>query len=133
MTDYLLDANHLSPIVTIEHPLRQKIITQLQAGDTFSIAAPVLSEFLYGISLLPRAERNLREWERMKADFIYYSIDQNDAEQSARLRLTLRQQGWQLGLIDAMIAVIAVRNNLILLTNDKDFGAIVGLQQENWR
>jgi len=91
------------------------------------------SEFLYGISLLPRAERNLKEWERMKADFIYYSIDKNDAERSARLRLTLRQQGWQLGLIDAMIAVIALRNNLILLTNDKDFGAIVGLQQENWR
>lgn len=63
MTDYLLDTNHLSPIVTIEHPLRQKIITQLQAGDTF----------------------------------------------------------------------VAIRNDLILLTNDKDFGAIVELKRENWR
>jgi predicted nucleic acid-binding protein len=133
MTNYLLDTNHISPIVTIEHPLRRRIITQLQAGDTFSIAAPVLGEFLYGISLLPRAEHNLREWEYLRADFIYYSIDQNDAEQSAELRLTLRQRGWQLGLIDAMIAVIAVRNNLILLTNDKDFGAIAELKQENWR
>ncbi|MCB0168190.1 MAG: hypothetical protein KDI79_28435 [Anaerolineae bacterium] len=74
MTDYLLDTNHISPIVTIEHPLRQRILTQLQAGDTFSIPALVLGEFLYGISLLPRATSNLREWERLKDDFVYYSI-----------------------------------------------------------
>ena len=134
MTDYLLDTNHLSPLVTLEHPLRQKILARLQqTDDTFSIAAPALSEYLYGISLLPRAERNLREWERLKADFKYYSIDQQDAEQSAKLRLALRQQGWQLGIIDAMIAVIAIRNDLVLLTTDQDFSIISDLKQENWR
>jgi len=133
MTNYLLDTNHISPIVTIEHPLRQKILTQLQAGDTFSIATPALSEFLYGIGTLPRAKRNLREWERLKQDFRYYSVDRMDAEQSAKLRLALRQQGRQLGIIDSLIAVIALRNNLILLTTDKDFGAISSLKQKNWR
>jgi len=133
MTDYLLDTNHISPIVTIEHPLRQKILAQLQAEDTFSIATPALSEFLFGIGTLPRAERNLREWERLKQDFRYYSVDQVDAEQSAKLRLALRQQGKQLGIIDSLIAVIALRNDLILLTTDKDFGAISSLKQENWR
>lgn len=129
MTDYLLDTNHISPLVTPEHPLRQKILAQLQqADDTFSIAAPALSEFLYGISLLPRADRNLREWERLKADFEYYNIDRQDAEQSAKLRLALRQQGWQLGIIDALIAVIALRNDLVLLTTDQDFRIISGLK-----
>lgn len=133
MTEYLLDTNHISPIVTIEHPLRQKILTQLQAGDTFSIATPALSEFLFGIGTLPRAKRNLREWERIKHDFKYYNIGQIDAEQSAKLRLALRQQGWQLGIIDSLIAIIALRNDLVLLTNDKDFTAISNLKQENWR
>lgn len=133
MTDYLLDTNHISPIVTIEHPLRQKLLAQRQANHTFAIAAPVLSEFIYGISLLPRAERNLAEWARLKQDFIYYSISPQDAEQSAKLRVSLRQQGWQLGIIDAMIAVIAVRNDLVLLTSDKDFRSVPGLKRENWR
>ncbi len=133
MTDYLLDTNHISPIVTIEHPLRQKLLAQQQANHTFAIAAPVLSEFIYGISLLPRAERNLTEWARLKHDFIYYSISPQDAEQSAKLRVSLRQQGWQLGIIDAMIAVIAVRNDLVLLTSDKDFRSVPDLKRENWR
>jgi predicted nucleic acid-binding protein len=133
MTNYLLDTNHISPIITLEHPLRHKILAQLQAGDTFSIATPALSEFLYGIGTLPRARRNLREWERIKQDFEYYSVDQTDAEQSAKLRLALRQRGWQLGIIDSFIAVVALRNDLVLLTNDKDFGAISELKQDNWR
>lgn len=133
MTEYLLDTNHISPIVVVEHPLRQKILALLQSGDTFSIATPALSEFLYGIGTLPRAKQSLREWERIRQDFKYYSINQVDAEQSAELRLALRQHGWQLGLIDSLIAIVALRNNLVLLTNDKDFSQISDLKQKNWR
>lgn len=32
MTAYLLDANHISPLVTIAHPLRQKTLAQAQTG-----------------------------------------------------------------------------------------------------
>ncbi len=133
MTEYLLDTNHISPIVTVGHPLRERIQTRIRQGDTFSIAVPALSEFLYGISVIPRAKRNLREWNRLRRDFRYYCVDQTDAEQSAKLRVALRQRGWQLAIIDAMIAVIALRNNLILLTTDKDFSIISDIRQENWR
>jgi predicted nucleic acid-binding protein len=88
---------------------------------------------LFGIGLLPRAERNFREWERIKYDFEYYSVDQVDAEQSAHLRLALRQRGRQIGIIDSFIAVIALRNDLVLLTSDQDFSAVSNLKQENWR
>jgi predicted nucleic acid-binding protein len=53
-------------------------------------------------------------------------------ERAANLRVELRQRGSQLGLIDAMIAVIALRYQLILLTTDQDFNAIAGLTIENW-
>jgi tRNA(fMet)-specific endonuclease VapC len=133
MTDYLLDTNHLSPLITIEHPLRTKVLKHLQQGDTFAIPTLVLGEFLFGIGMLPRVNQNLSEWERIKQDFIYYVIDETDAIQSAKLRLTLRKQGWQLGLADSLIAVIALRNKLTLLTMDKDFQAVPQLKIENWR
>jgi predicted nucleic acid-binding protein len=38
-----------------------------------------------------------------------------------------------LGLTDALIAVIALRNDLTLLTSNKDFRAVEDLKQENWR
>lgn len=133
MTTYLLDSNHISPLVTIEHPLRAKILSTAANGNVFAIAAPALSEFLFGIGTLTRAKQNLIEWERLKADFRYFNINWTDAEQAAKLRLALRAKGWQLSLVDALIAVIALRNDLILLTTDKDFRAVPNLKQDNWR
>lgn len=44
---------HLSPFVTLDHPLRYILIERLQQRDTFSIAVPALTEFLFGIQTLP--------------------------------------------------------------------------------
>ncbi len=57
MASYLLDTNHISPMVTPEHRLRSLIIQRHDAGDTFYIAVPALTEMLFGIRVLPRAER----------------------------------------------------------------------------
>ena len=132
MTAFLLDANHLSPLVTVGHSLRTKLHTSVIAGNTFSIAASVLSEFLFGIGGLPRAEQNRREWQLLKDDFTIYSIDEGIASEAAELRLKMRKVGRQIALIDAFTAVIALRQNLVLLTTDKDFQVIPGLEQENW-
>ncbi len=133
MAHYLLDTNHISPLVTIGHPLREKILTQRTSINTFAIATPALSEFLFGVGMLLRAVQSFQEWQQMRLDFIYYHIDAVDAEQAAQLRILLRRQGWQLGLVDALVAVVALRNDLILLTTDKDFAGVPGLKIENWR
>ncbi len=132
MAAYLLDANHLSPLVTLGHPLRKRVLSSLQAGNTFAIAAPALTEVLFGISLLPRARQNLEEWDRLKSSFNYYDIDRSYAERAAQLQVTLRRQGRQLETVDALIATVALSHDLILLTSDQDFQAIPGLRQENW-
>lgn len=132
MSRYLLDTNHLSPVVTIGHELRTKILNGFESGHQFAITAPVLFEFLVGIRTLPRSTHNLQIWNKIKADFIYFGIDSDDAERAVTLKLELRQQGWQLELVDAFSAVIALRYDLILLTKDKDFLAVPGLKLENW-
>jgi predicted nucleic acid-binding protein len=132
MAVYLLDTNHISPLVILAHPLRKRVLNSLQAGNTFSIAVPALTELLFGISILPRARQNLEEWERLKSSFNYYDIDRQHAEQAAKLQVALRRQGWQLETVDALIATVALQNGLILLTTDNDFSPISELQQENW-
>jgi len=57
MHNYLLDTNHAAALVTLNHPLRQRVLQRLQAGDTFAITVPVIAETLFGIGLLPRARR----------------------------------------------------------------------------
>ncbi len=131
--EYLLDTNHISPLVTSGHPLRAKILSRFQTNDQFSIATPALHEFLFGIRLLPRAVENLQTWHNLKGLFKYYHVDPSTAEQSAQLRVSLRQQGRQLEAIDSFIAVVAIRYDITLLTTDKDFQAVQGPRYENWR
>ena len=46
MADYLLDTNHASPLVTLSHPLRERIRQRLDAGDSFAVCVPVITETL---------------------------------------------------------------------------------------
>ena len=132
MANYLMDTNHAATLVTLGHPLRQKFARCLRLGDTFSIAVPVLAETLFGIGSLPRATQNLAEWTRLRSRLGCYSNDEIDAENAANLQITLRRQGWQLETIDAFIAVVAVRYDLVLLTSDNDFRRIPNLNRDNW-
>lgn len=132
MTNYLLDTNHLSPLITLGHPLRQQVLDRLAQGDRFAVAVPALAEFLFGIGMAPRAKQNMEEWQRLKPDFDYHDATVPDAEQAADLQVALRRRGWQLGTVDALIVTVALRNNLVLLTTDRDFAAVPGLATENW-
>ena len=122
MTAYLLDTNHASPTVTLDHPLRQLILEKLDQGDSFAICVPTVTELLFGISTLPRASITLAEWRRLRPYLNYYS-----------LQTALRRRGRQLETVDALIAAIALRYELTLLTTDKDFSVVPGLLLQNWR
>ena len=60
MVAYLLDTNHASPLVTPGHPLPRRVHERVAAGDTFAICVPVLTETLFGLSLLPRGPESRR-------------------------------------------------------------------------
>ncbi|MGN6701206.1 MAG: type II toxin-antitoxin system VapC family toxin [Thermomicrobiales bacterium] len=132
MVAYLLDTHHASPLVTRGHPLRQLVRDRAAAGDTFAICVPVLTETLFGISLLPRALQNRVEWTRFQPLLPCYSPDETDGAAAATLQLALRRQGRQLATVDALIAAVALRYDLTLLTTDRDFLPIPTLALENW-
>ena len=132
MARYLLDTNHLSPLVTLTHPLRAHILERLNQGDRFCIPVPALTEMLYGIQTLPRAQANVAEWARLKNSFVYYELDRDDAEAAALLQVQLRRRGRQLATVDALIATVALRYRLPLLSTDGDFDTIPNLDRRNW-
>lgn len=132
MPDYLLDANHASPLVTEAHPLRERVLRAMTAGCRFALAAPCLTEVLYGISVLPRGTANRRNWALLVPEFTIHSVDAADAEAAAELQIRLRRQGWQLATIDALVAAVTLRYHLTLLTTDEDFSRVPHLSAENW-
>ena len=132
MARYLLDTNHLSPLVTLDHELRTRFMSQLERGDQFTILVVALTEFLLGIQLVPRAKANMIEWERLKKSFGFYAITRKVAEEAADMQASMRRRGRQVATVDALIATIAIRYELTLLTTDRDFEFIPYLQLENW-
>lgn len=132
MAHYLLDTNHASPLVTLDHPLRQRLFEAMNSGHTCALTVLTVVELLYGFGTLPRAVQNAQEWTRLRPSFRMYAIDEDDAIKAAELQIQLRRRGWQLGSIDAVMAVVAMRNDLILLTTDGDFDAVPDLKHENW-
>ena len=131
MTQYLLDTNHAARWSRWT-PSATACSAAPSASDTFSIAVPAVAETLFGIGLLPRGTQNLAEWARLRPNLMCYIPDERDAETAAELQRRLRRQGWQLATVDAFIAVVAIRYDLVLLTSDKDFAPVPNLKQENW-
>lgn len=129
---YLLDTNHLSPLVTLGHRLIKKVEQAGINGAEMAITVPVLAEFLFGIGMAPRFEQNYTQWLNIRSGFIFYNLDRQLTEQAAQLQVVLRKVGRQLFLADALIAVVALKYDLVLLTTDQDFQAVPYLVTENW-
>ena len=132
MNEYLLDTNHVSPLVTIGYPLRERVFERIDAGDKFAVCVPVVTETLFGIGILPRAKQNREQWTRLMQLLPCYIPDESDAEFAGNLRISLRSRGWQLETVDALIASVALRHGITVLTTDKDFRGVPNLQHENW-
>ncbi len=121
MANYLLDTNHASPLVTLHHRLRQRVLDEIRNRHSFGVCAPALSEFLFGIGVLLRAVQNRQEWDNLRPRLTIYQVGEADAEMAADLQITLRRRGIQLETVDALIAAVAIRYDLTLLTTDGDF------------
>lgn len=132
MSDYLLDTNHASSLVTRDHPVRTRVDAAIEASHRFFLTPMVVAEAIFGFSMLPRAVQNRQEWERLRPTLLFINVEERDAIDAAFLQTSLRKRGRQLLTVDALIASVAVRYNLTLLTSDRDFSWVPGLTTANW-
>ena len=129
---YLLDTNHSSPLVTAGHPVRLRFDRERAAGATFFLCPVARSEARFGLRGTPRAAANLRAWAALLSVVVPVELRAADADLAADLRVLLRTRGRQLALADALIAAVALRLQLTLLTRDRDFDAVPGLVTADW-
>ena len=107
---YRRDAPPNIPQVTV---LRAALV----GGELVAIAGMVLLELLRGF-IPPVAQ------ERILSDLAPLELiepTRDDYIEAARLANTCRQAGVQLGSVDALLAQLAIGNDLELLTTDRDF------------
>jgi predicted nucleic acid-binding protein len=91
----------------------------LDGGDSIVITGIILQELLQGFSG-PKSRKELLE---KFAPLPMLMPDRTDHVAAAELRNRCRRAGVQLGTVDALIAQLCIRHDLILLTMDGDFAA----------
>lgn len=121
MSRLLVDTSVWSLAYRRDAPLDVPQVAALRSalvdGEYVAVTGMVLLELLRGF-IPPRAQ------ERILTDLAPLELiepTRNDYVEAARLANTCRQTGIQVGSVDALLAQLAIANDLELLTTDRDF------------
>ncbi len=95
------------------------------AGDELAVTEPVLMEMLAGA----KDEKRAHDLRELLTSFGWLATDPvADFEGAARIYRQCRAAGFTpRGLVDCMLACIAIRNGAELLTTDRDFERMAGI------
>ena len=129
---YLLDTN---ACIRILNNSSSRLITQLQQhkpGDIF-LCSVVKGELVYGAYHSAHPAENLRVLEKFFQPFVSLPFDDPCSLVYGRIRSDLARSGTPIGPNDLLIASIAIRNQLTLVSaNTREFGRVPGLALANW-
>lgn len=129
---YLLDTNACIRVLNNSSPALVARIRQHNPADIL-LCSVVKAELTYGVYYSSRVADNLRLLGRFFEPFISLPFDDSCCDAYGRIRSDLARNGTPIGPNDVLIAATAVANDLILVTtNSKEFGRVVGLSMENW-
>lgn len=96
------------------------LIRALEGGETVLTTGLVLQELLQGFTGPKSRDRIVERFSALPL----IAPDREDHIRAASLRNQCRRAGVQIGTIDALLAQLCVRHDLIMLAADQDFGRI---------
>ena len=98
----------------------RELVRALGGGDTILTTGLVLQELLQGFS----GPRNRKLILDRFAVLPSIAPDRRDHIEAADLRNLCRRRGIQIGTIDALLARLCIRHDLVMLAADNDFASI---------
>lgn len=128
MTRYMLDTN------TVSYLLRGHVLVTQQALAKvhLCISSITQGEILFGIALRPGAIFLPVQVGELFSRLEILSWDSAIAETCSQLRAALHRAGKRIAPLDMLIAAHAIGVGAVLVTSDKAFRQIAGLQVEDW-
>jgi tRNA(fMet)-specific endonuclease VapC len=131
---HLLDTN--ACILHLKSPQSGPIyhrLSTLKKSDVV-VCSVVVAELLYGALHSGNPQKNLSAVNTFLQLFTSLPFEDADARFHAETREHLAKQGLPIGPNDLMIAAIALRNNLTVVThNTSEFSRVPGLKVEDWQ
>ncbi|MDK9713840.1 type II toxin-antitoxin system VapC family toxin [Sulfuritalea hydrogenivorans] len=128
MKRYMLDTNTVSHLIKAHPAVIRRVLAAPMAS--LCISAITEGELLFGLAKRPGAKRlhiAVREL-LLRLDVLPW----NSAEHYGMARAEMEAQGRILASLDLLIAAHALSVGAVLVTNDRAFRQVGGLQLEDW-
>ena len=127
---YLLDTNVCVRFLNGRAPNVRLRMMNVPKSDIL-VSSITKTEMWHGALKSQSPTRTRARQDHFFSNFVSLPFDDVAAERCALIRFQLSAQ--PIGPLDALIASIALANNLVLVThNTREFGRVAGLQLEDW-
>jgi tRNA(fMet)-specific endonuclease VapC len=129
---FLLDTNVCIHVLNNSSPAVVARFTA-ESPATLRLCSVVKAELLFGARKSNRVAKVLASLDQFYKPLVSYPFDDECAHEYGRIRADLDRAGTPIGGNDLMIAAIARRHDLSLVTHNVDeFTRVVGLAVEDW-
>ena len=128
---YLLDTNTASYVIKCNAPRVRERLLSIPTSDV-AISVVTEAELRFGVARLPTAKRLAAIVEEFLKYIDICPWDSAAALQYAVLRADVEQRGRPIGNLDLMIAAHALALGAMLVTSDRVFRRVKGLNIEDW-
>ncbi len=133
MTRFLLDTNTAGHYINRRHAVYERACAEVAEGNAIGIAVPVLAELAGGIEKSASRDRNMKALRSALPSLKLWPMNESAAFEYGRIYAELARLGRPIGIVDMMIASIAMTlGNCTVVSTDGDFRAVPGLRIEDW-
>ncbi len=130
-SNVMLDTNMVSSAARGDNPMLEERFSQYGVGD-LSLSVVTEGEILFGLAKTPNATRKAFVMRAMMSRFSILPWVSETAAVYGQLRADMRRQGLALSALDMLIAAHALSVGATLITSDRAFRFVPGLQTEDW-
>lgn len=128
---YLLDTNTLIYFFKNQGNVSQYFLNT--SPDLIYVSSITLFELYTGIAKSTMPEKRTEQLKRLLSKITVLNFDEKSAVIAADIRSNLEKQGTPIGMLDILIASIALANQLTVVThNVKEFSRVSHLSIVDW-
>ena len=129
---YLLDTDTCIYIIRQKPPAVIEKFRHLPPLN-IGVSSITVAELEYGIAKSRYSKKNRQALEHFLLPLIILTFEAEDARTYGATRQDLQSRGKPIGAMDLLITAQALRQNLILVSNNtREFSRIKNLRLENW-